>query len=88
MSRKRSCASDRWFSVHGLRFRAGRDGALDAKVDKPDPTASEYGWAARPAPRSGLPRSELVVIGLQQLQPANVELQLALKPIIYAAIEK
>jgi CubicO group peptidase (beta-lactamase class C family) len=77
------------FPLTGSGFGLGVMVRLDAKVDRPDPAAGEYGWGGAASTTFWIaPRSELVVIVLQQLQPTNVELQLALKPIIYAAIEK
>jgi CubicO group peptidase (beta-lactamase class C family) len=58
-------------------------------ADKPDAAAGEYSWGGAADTAFWIaPRSELVVIVLQQLQPATSELQLVLRPIIYAAIEK
>ena len=77
------------FPLTGSGFGLGVLVRLDAKLDKPDPAAGEYGWGGAASTTFWIaPRSELVVLVLQQLQPNNVELQLALKPIIYAAIEK
>ncbi len=58
-------------------------------ADKPDSAAGEcsFGGAADTAFWIA-PRSELVVIALQQIHPATSELQMALRPVIYAAIEK
>jgi CubicO group peptidase (beta-lactamase class C family) len=58
-------------------------------ADKPDSAAGEcsFGGAADTAFWIA-PRSELVVIALQQIHPATSELQIALRPVIYGAIEK
>jgi CubicO group peptidase (beta-lactamase class C family) len=73
----------------GVGFGFGVAVHPDAKTGQPDPAASEYGWGGAASTAFWInPRSELVVIVLQQLQPANSELQLALRPVIYAAIEK
>lgn len=53
----------------------------------PAARAGEYSWGGAADTTFWIaPRSELVVIVLQQLQPATSELQLALRPVIYAAI--
>lgn len=58
-------------------------------ADKPDSAAGEYSWGGAADTAFWIaPQSELVVIVLQQVQPATSELQLALRPVIYAAIEK
>jgi CubicO group peptidase (beta-lactamase class C family) len=58
-------------------------------ADKPDVAAGEYCWGGAADTAFWVaPRSELVVIVLEQLQPATSELQLALRPVIYSAIEK
>ena len=58
-------------------------------ADKPDTAAGEYSWGGAADTAFWIaPQSELVVIVLQQVQPATSELQLALRPVIYAAIEK
>jgi CubicO group peptidase (beta-lactamase class C family) len=77
------------FPFTGSGFGLGVMVRLDAGADTPDPAAGEYGWGGAASTNFLIaPRSELVIIVLQQLQPANVELNLALKPIIYAAIGK
>lgn len=58
-------------------------------ADKPEPAAGEYSWGGAADTAFWIaPRPELVVLVLQQLQPATSELQLALRPVIYGAIEK
>jgi CubicO group peptidase (beta-lactamase class C family) len=57
-------------------------------ADKPDAAVGEYCWGGAADTAFWIaPRSELVVLVLQQLYPATSELQLALRPVIYAAIE-
>lgn len=73
----------------GVGFGLGVAVRLEADADKPDPGAGEYSWGGAASTAFWIaPRSELVVVVLQQLQPANSELRLALRPVIYAAIEK
>ncbi len=59
-------------------------------ADNPDDVAAgEYSWGGAADTAFWIaPRSEFVVIVLQQVQPATSELQLALRPVIYASIEK
>jgi CubicO group peptidase (beta-lactamase class C family) len=77
------------FKLPGLGFGLGVSVRLDTKSTKPDPAAGEYGWSGAASTYFWIaPKSELIVIVLQQLEPFNVDLQTALKPIIYAAIEK
>jgi CubicO group peptidase (beta-lactamase class C family) len=58
-------------------------------ADKPDAAAGEYSFGGAADTAFWIaPRSELVVIALQQIQPATSELQMALRPVIYGAIEK
>jgi CubicO group peptidase (beta-lactamase class C family) len=73
----------------GLGFGLGVSVRLDTKTGKPDPAAGEYGWSGAASTYFWIaPRSDLIVVVLQQLEPFNFDLQLALKPVIYAAIEK
>jgi CubicO group peptidase (beta-lactamase class C family) len=73
----------------GVGFGLGVAVRQDPKADKPDPAAGEYGWGGAATTAFWVaPRSELVVIVLQQQQPVDPELQLVLRPVIYAAIEK
>jgi CubicO group peptidase (beta-lactamase class C family) len=58
-------------------------------ADKPDSAAGEYSFGGAADTAFWIaPRSELVVIALQQIHPATSELQMALRPVIYGAIEK
>ena len=62
---------------------------LDTKSSTPDPTAGEFGWNGAASTYFWVaPNSEMVVIVLQQIQPYNFALQVALQPTIYAAIER
>lgn len=73
----------------GFGFGLGVMVRPNANADKPDPAAGQYSWGGMASTTFWVaPRSELVVVVLQQLQPTNPELQLALQPVIYAAIEK
>jgi CubicO group peptidase (beta-lactamase class C family) len=73
----------------GFGFGLGVMMRLDAKADTPDSGAGDYCWGGAASTTFWIaPRSEFVVIVLQQLQPSNSELFDALLPVIYAAIEK
>ena len=73
----------------GMGFGLGVSVRMDTKDGKPDPAAGEYGWSGAASTYFWVaPRSEMVVVILQQLEPFNVDLQLALRPVIYAAIEQ
>jgi CubicO group peptidase (beta-lactamase class C family) len=75
------------FRLPGLGFGLGVSVQLDAKTSKPDPAAGEYGWSGAASTYFWVaPREKLIVIILQQLDPFNYDLQMALKPAIYAAI--
>jgi CubicO group peptidase (beta-lactamase class C family) len=77
------------FAQPGLGFGLGVSVRLDTKSSKPDPGAGEYGWSGAASTYFWVaPRTELMVIVLQQIQPFNFGLQLALKPAIYSAIEE
>jgi CubicO group peptidase (beta-lactamase class C family) len=77
------------FPQPGLGFGFGVSVRLDTKSSKPDPAAGEYGWSGAASTSFWVaPRTNLVVIILQQIQPFNFGLQLGLKPAIYAAIEE
>ncbi len=76
------------FTVPGLGFGLGVSVRLDAKTQKPDPAAGEYGWSGSASTFFWVaPRSELIVIVLQQVEPLNLSLQMALAPAIYSAIK-
>jgi CubicO group peptidase (beta-lactamase class C family) len=77
------------FPQPGLGFGLGVSVRLEAKAPKPDPGAGEYGWSGAASTYFWVaPKSELVVIVLQQVEPFDFGLQLALKPAIYAALEE
>jgi CubicO group peptidase (beta-lactamase class C family) len=77
------------FRVPGLGFGLGVSVRLDAKTAQSDPAAGEYGWSGASSTYFWVaPRAELIVIVLQQVEPFNFGLQMALKPAIYAAIER
>jgi CubicO group peptidase (beta-lactamase class C family) len=77
------------FSQPGLGFGLGMSVRLNTKSSKPDLTAGEYGWSGAASTFFWVaPKAELLVIVLQQVEPINVGLQIALKPIIYSAIEE
>jgi CubicO group peptidase (beta-lactamase class C family) len=74
-------------AVPGLGFGLGVSVRLEAKTPKPDAAAGEYGWSGAASTYFWVaPKAELVVIVLQQVEPFNLGLQLALKPAIYAAV--
>ena len=76
------------FPLPGMGFGLGVSVRLDTRSSKPDPAAGEFGWNGAASTYFWVaPRSEIVVIVLQQVQPYNFTLQLALRPAIYAAIE-
>jgi CubicO group peptidase (beta-lactamase class C family) len=73
----------------GLGFGLGVSVQLDTKSSEPEPGAGEYGWSGAASTYFWVaPRSELVVVVLQQLEPFSLDLEAALRPVIYAAIEK
>jgi CubicO group peptidase (beta-lactamase class C family) len=77
------------FPQAGLGFGLGVSVRLDTKSAKPGLAAGEYGWSGAASTTFWVaPKSELIVVVLQQVEPFNVGLQLALKPAIYAAIEE
>jgi CubicO group peptidase (beta-lactamase class C family) len=62
---------------------------LDTKSPTPDPAAGEFGWNGAASTYFWVaPNSEMVVVVLQQVEPYNFALQLALQPAIYAAMER
>ena len=70
----------------GVGFGLGVGVRLD---DKPDHAAGEYSWGGAADTAFWIaPRSELVVIVLQQLHPATSGAADGIRPIIYGAIEK
>jgi CubicO group peptidase (beta-lactamase class C family) len=77
------------FPVPGLGFGLGVSVRLDSKSSAPDPAAGEYGWSGAASSYFWVaPKEDLIVIILQQVEPFNFQLQVSLKPAIYAAIEK
>jgi CubicO group peptidase (beta-lactamase class C family) len=77
------------FPLLGSGFGLGVSVALNAKPPRPDPAAGEYGWSGAASTYFWVaPKTGLVVIILQQVEPFNISLQLALKPAIYAAVEE
>jgi CubicO group peptidase (beta-lactamase class C family) len=76
------------FPLPGMGFGLGVSVRLDTKSSRPDPAAGEFGWNGAASTYFWVaPRSEMVVVVLQQVEPYNFVLQLALQSAIYAAIE-
>jgi CubicO group peptidase (beta-lactamase class C family) len=76
------------FPQPGLGFGLGVSVRLGARSPTRDPASGEFGWSGAASTYFWVaPKPELVVIVLQQVEPFNFGLQLALKPAIYAAIE-
>jgi CubicO group peptidase (beta-lactamase class C family) len=77
------------FPLPGTGFRLGVSVRLDTRSSTPDPAAGEFGWNGAASTYFWVaPKSEMVVIVLQQVEPYNFALQMALQPTIYAAIER
>lgn len=77
------------FPLPGMGFGLGVSVRLDTKSVRPDPAAGEFGWNGAASTYFWVaPKSELVVIILQQVEPYNFLMQLSLQPAIYAALEK
>ena len=77
------------FPLPGTGFGLGGSVRLDTKSSTPDPAAGEFGWNGAASTYFWVaPKSEMVVIVLQQVQPFNFALQMALQPTIYGAIER
>ena len=77
------------FPLPGTGFGLGVSVRLDTKSSTPDPAAGEFGWNGAASTYFWVaPNSEMVVIVLQQVEPYNFALQMALQPTIYAAIER
>ena len=77
------------FPLPGTGFGLGVSVRLDTKSSTPDPAAGEFGWNGAASTYFWVaPNSKMVVIVLQQVQPYNFALQMALQPTIYAAIER
>jgi CubicO group peptidase (beta-lactamase class C family) len=76
-------------TLEGLGFGLGVSVRLDSKSMNPDPAAGEYGWSGAASTYFWVaPKSDLIVVLLQQLEPFNFDLQMAVRPVIYEAIEK
>ena len=76
------------FALPGMGFGLGVSVRMDAPSSKPDPAAGEFGWNGAASTYFWVsPRSDMAVIVLQQVQPYNFALQLALQPAVYAAVE-
>ena len=76
------------FPLPGMAFGLGMSVRLDSNAPKPDHAAGEFGWNGAASTYFWVaPKSEMVVIVLQQVQPFNFALQMALQPAIYLAIE-
>jgi CubicO group peptidase (beta-lactamase class C family) len=76
------------FPLPGMGFGLGVSVRLDTKSSMPDPAAGEFGWNGAESTYFWVaPKSEMVVIVLQQVQPYNFVLQMVLQPAIYRAIE-
>jgi CubicO group peptidase (beta-lactamase class C family) len=77
------------FALPGMGFGLGVSIRLDGKSTKPDPSAGEFGWNGFASTYFWVaPKSEMIVVVMQQLLPYNVALQLARQRATYAAIEK
>jgi CubicO group peptidase (beta-lactamase class C family) len=75
------------FRVPGMGFGLGVSVLLNEKSARRD--AGEFGWSGAASTFFWVaPKSELIVIILQQIQPLNINLQMSLKPAVYAAIQK
>src|SRR5262249_46568663 len=76
------------FPLPGMGFGLGVAVRLATTSSKPDPAAGEFGWNGAASTYFWVaPKSKIIVIVLQQVQPYNFALQLALRPAIYGAIE-
>jgi len=76
------------FPLPGMGFGLGMSVRVDTQLSGADPAAGEFGWSGAASTYFWVaPKSEMVVIVLQQVEPFNFALQLALQPAIYRAIE-
>jgi CubicO group peptidase (beta-lactamase class C family) len=76
-------------ALPGMGFGLGMSVRLDVKSTKPDPAAGEFGWSGAASTYFWVaPKSDMIVVILQQFEPFNFNLQFALKPVIYAAIDQ
>jgi CubicO group peptidase (beta-lactamase class C family) len=74
------------FRVPGMGFGLGVSVLMNDGSGKPN--AGEIGWSGAASTFFWVaPKSELIVIVLQQVQPLSINLQTSLKPAIYAAIQ-
>jgi CubicO group peptidase (beta-lactamase class C family) len=72
-----------------LGFGFGMSVVLDIQSAKPNPAAAECGWNGAASTYFWIaPKSDMVVVVLQQVEPFYFGLQMLLKPAIYAAIEE
>lgn len=77
------------FPVPGVGFGLGFSVRLDTDPAKSTPNAGEFGWSGAASTHFWIcPKQELIVIVMQQYMPFTQRLEAALKPVIYAAIEK
>jgi len=77
------------FRLPNLGFGLGVSVQLEPNSSTAGPNAGEYGWSGAASTFFWVaPRADLFVVILQQVEPLNIGLQLALKPLIYSAIEK
>jgi CubicO group peptidase (beta-lactamase class C family) len=77
------------FPLPGMGFGLGVSVRLETKSSTPDPAAGEFGWNGAASTYFWVaPNSEMIVIVLQQVQPYNFVLQMALQSTIYAAMER
>jgi CubicO group peptidase (beta-lactamase class C family) len=76
------------FALPGLGFGLGVSVRLDTASRAPDPAAREFGWNGAASTCFWVaPASDMAVILLQQVEPFDFALQMALQPAIYAAID-
>jgi CubicO group peptidase (beta-lactamase class C family) len=77
------------FPLPGMGFGLGFSVRLDTNPEKPAPYVGEFGWSGAASTHFWIcPKQDLIVIILQQYMPMTPRLEMALKPIIYDAIEK
>ncbi len=72
-------------SAPGLGFGLG----FSVRTIGDQASKGEYGWGGAASTHFWIaPNSNLIVIALQQYMPFSLKLEMALKPVIYSAIEK
>jgi CubicO group peptidase (beta-lactamase class C family) len=77
------------FPQPGLGFGLGVSVRLDTKSPRPDPAAGEFGWSGAASTSFWVaPGPGLIVIVLQQVEPFNFALPMAIRPAVYAALEE